>query len=218
MDASSKACSTNEGGAKDFVYMAWSRFLTFFGDMRLFKWPLWLVYDPDFFKMPGRKTERLMELLEPGDVILRGYDSYLDSRFIKGDYSHAGVYVGGGRIVHAVAPKVEETTVIDFAQCDRVAVCRPSKLKDEAVAKARKFLEDQVPYDFWFKSKDPSALYCFELAARCYDGLDVKTFEVKKLFGLIRRQVYLSKSFKESSDFEVVFEYNPKRSVDYERE
>ena len=100
---------------KWFFHKAWSKFLTFFGDVRIFKWPLWLVYDPDFFSMAGSKTERLLAILRPGDVVLRGYDSYLDSKFIDGDYSHAGVFVGKGRIIHAVAPNVEETTVIDFA-------------------------------------------------------------------------------------------------------
>lgn len=202
---------------KQLFHKIWSKFLTFFGDIRIFKWPFWIVYDPYFFRMAGSKTERLLAILRPGDVVLRGYDSYLDSKFIDGDYSHAGVFVGKGRIIHAVAPNVEETTVIDFAQCDRIAVCRPSEKRLEAIAKAREFLDKKVPYDFWFKSKDVNALYCFELAAQCYSGLDVKTFTVKKFFGLVKKNVYLAKSFKESPDFKVIFEYNPKRKIDFER-
>lgn len=32
---------------KKFLYKAWSKFLTAFGDVKVFSWPMWLVYDPD---------------------------------------------------------------------------------------------------------------------------------------------------------------------------
>ena len=27
-----------------------------FGDIKVFKWPLWIVYDPDDFEVTGEKT------------------------------------------------------------------------------------------------------------------------------------------------------------------
>lgn len=29
------------------LYKLWSKFLTVFGDIKFFKWPLFFVYDPD---------------------------------------------------------------------------------------------------------------------------------------------------------------------------
>lgn len=31
----------------------WAKFLTKFGDIKVFRFPFWLVYDPNFFKMTG---------------------------------------------------------------------------------------------------------------------------------------------------------------------
>ena len=72
-----------------------------------------------------------------------------------------------------------------------------------------------MPYDFGYEN-GVSALYCFELAAMAYRGLDVKTKDAKALFGILRRKnVYLADSFFESPDFKRVFEFNPKRGVDF---
>lgn len=79
-----------------FFYKAWSKFLTMFGDIKVFKYPFWICYDPDFFDMTGDQIIELMEVVKPGDVLLRGYDGYLDSKFIQSKrcYSHAGIYIG----------------------------------------------------------------------------------------------------------------------------
>ena len=98
-------------------------------------------------------------------------------------------------------------------QCDRICILRPAKYKQAAIKQAKKFLKDNTPYDFSF-SRGTSALYCFELCAECYPKLDVKRIEVKKFFGLVKKRVYLANSLRQSKDFEIVFEYNPKYSLD----
>lgn len=115
------------------LYRAWARFLTAFGNVKVFRWPMFAVYDPDDYAVTGEAVQDAVELLVPGDVLLRGYVHYLDGMFIPGDYSHAGVYVGDGTVVHAVAKGVSRANVLDFLRCDRAAVLRPRRGRAEAV-------------------------------------------------------------------------------------
>lgn len=40
---------------KEVLYSFWSKFLTWFGDIKVFKFPMWIVYDPTFFGVTGEK-------------------------------------------------------------------------------------------------------------------------------------------------------------------
>lgn len=204
---------------KKFFYKIWAKFLTAFGNVKVFKTPLWIVYDPDDYQMTGDKVLDIMDVLEPGDVVLRGYNHYLDSKFIpdKLCFSHGGVYIGDNKVVHVTAKGVLKTDIIEFTRCDRVAIFRPRKCQRTAIAKAKKLLKDNVPYDFMFEN-NVSALYCFELCSVCYDKLDIPRKNVSKFLGLIRKKdVVLAESFFESKDFECVFHYNPKFNIDFRK-
>jgi len=121
------------------------RLLTILGDIKVFGFPFFLVYDPGSYRVGGRDMRQLIELVRPGDVLVRGYTSYLDGRFIPGYFSHAGLYLGpvtetdralaparhqgrvepGAQMVaHAVAEGVGLVDLLDFARCDRLAVLR----------------------------------------------------------------------------------------------
>lgn len=214
---------------KKFIYKYWSLFLKMFGDIKCFKFPLWLVYDPDDYQVTGQQVLEIIKKIQPGDIILRGYNRYLDGKFINvfgidtsnteigGDWSHGAIYIGNGKIIHAVAEGVSQTDIIDFTRCDRICIFRPRKYQTVAIRAAKKFLKDNVPYDFSFKH-GASSLYCFELAALCYKKLSIPTFNVKKMFGLIsKKDVYLAQSFLNSKDLDLIFCFNPKHHVDYSR-
>lgn len=212
---------------KKLLTKIWIYLLTKFGDIKCFKFPLFLVYDPDDYDVTGEKTHELMKILRTGDVVLRGYRNYLDGKFINifgiptkntiigGDWSHGAVYVGKQKIIHAIAEGVSEISVIDYARCDRICVFRPKhkKYKNPATKKAKEFLKNNIPYDFFF-SNGGSALYCFELCKECYPTLNIPRYNIKKLFGLIsKKNMVLAKSFIDSDDFELVFCYNPKFNI-----
>lgn len=89
----------------------WHKFLDIFGDIKVCKYPLWISYDPYYFKMPGKEILEILKHIKVGDVILRGYDSYADGYFIPeveghGRYSHAGLYTGLDMVTHAISPYV----------------------------------------------------------------------------------------------------------------
>lgn len=72
----------------------YERFLTFFGDLKYFKWPFFIVYDPSSYKVRGEDVRQLINILQPGDILLRSYDNYIDGLFIPGMFSHVGFYYG----------------------------------------------------------------------------------------------------------------------------
>ena len=90
---------------KKFFYKLWSGFLTCFGNIKIFNWPMWIVYDPSYFKMTGEKIIQVSKTLNPGDIILRGFEHYLDGKFVpsKSGWSHGAIYVGNDVIIHAVS-------------------------------------------------------------------------------------------------------------------
>lgn len=149
-------------------YHYWSKFLRILGDIKVFKYPMWLQYSPDEYdyKIHGEQLRTLISKLEPGDVVLRKYTCYLDNYIIPGEFSHSGIYIGDNKIIHAIAEGVQEIDVLDFFQCDNAAILRPDKGQEDAIETAKKLLGRE--YDFKFNTNDDSALYCHELTARCF--------------------------------------------------
>ena len=72
----------------------YERLLTIFGDIKVFRYPLFIVYDPGSYQVKGDDVREVLDLIQPGDVLLRAYSNYLDGRFIPGIFSHAAVYCG----------------------------------------------------------------------------------------------------------------------------
>lgn len=200
---------------KKFLYKLQASFLTMFGNIKVFRWPFFLVYDPSVFSMTGQKILKVRDVLQPGDIILRGFSMYLDGMFVPGDYSHGAIYIGNDTIIHAVAKGVSRINIVDFCECDRICILRPREGQTLAIKRALEFVENDVPYDFGFK-RDTSALYCFELCAECYKELNVQIIKKTAMFGLIKKKVYLAESFLTSDAFKKVFEYNPKREIVFE--
>lgn len=188
-------------------YRLKSKFLTIFGDVRFSVYPMWLMYQPSDYQVTGAAIQRIIDKLQPGDIILRGYDKkFLDNLFIpsKYGYSHAGVYVGNLKVIHAVAQGVSEIHLVDYCQADKICIIRVNGDKWKAIELANKYLGS--PYDFSFEPGD-NALYCFQLAAMCYPKVKFLRFPLS-LFGIqlpkIVGQCYLDKSFIQSDDCEVI--------------
>lgn len=183
-------------------YAAWSKFLLVFGELKLVKWFPWIQYDPVDWKIDGVRYRRIKSVLKPGDIIMRRFDQYVDNWFIRGRYSHAGIYEGSNYVIHAASPNVARIDLYDFCKCDHIVVLRPRDCQQNALQSARAFLG--TPYDFGYES-GTERLYCFELCAKCYLDLDVKKFDTNWLL-IKRKGVYYGDSFLESEDFKVVFE------------
>lgn len=157
-------------------YKVWSKFLAIVGEIRIFKWPCWVVYTPGEYKVTGAHFYKIRELIRPGDILLRGFDSYLDGLFIPGRYSHAAIYVDtdNDTIIHAMTPAVQFTSLAEFIRCDRIAVIRPTvsqKHINIAIQNAMNVIG--VPYDYDFKLDEGTNVgrrefFCSELIYHCY--------------------------------------------------
>lgn len=135
-----------------------SHFLRAFGNLKFFPWPLFLIYDPKGYQVRGFEVREVMKQLQPGDILLRGYDKYLSGVFIPGYFSHAGLYMGAvteadcqlcspelttnksgthfrtgeQMVVHAMAQGVFMEDIIDFCRCDRLLVVRfPQEIRQQ---------------------------------------------------------------------------------------
>jgi len=48
---------------KKFLYKLWAKFITAFGNIKVFKFPMFVVYDPTFFLMTGEKIVEALSIL-----------------------------------------------------------------------------------------------------------------------------------------------------------
>ena len=121
-------------------------FLTFFGDLKIYPFPMWLLYDPGSYLVRGDDARRVIELVAPGDILVRGYRRYLDGYFIPGAFSHAGLYLGPvtdadrskvatskgqsdfrtgtQQVMHSMAHGVFMEDVLTFCRCDYLLILR----------------------------------------------------------------------------------------------
>ncbi len=109
------ALATKHTAAKDNPYRAyigWSGWLdkrvdaliAWIGTVKYFHSPWCLVEDPGSYRVSGDDVRALVDgILQPGDILLRGFDGYLDGAMIKmtggkggpgAEYSHAALYLG----------------------------------------------------------------------------------------------------------------------------
>lgn len=137
--------------------------LTIFGDIKVYKWPMFIIYAPRGYAVRGIDCREAITEAQPGDLLLRGYVDYLDGYFIPGFFSHAGTYVGNlttddlveaegidaqalfepgpQMVIHAKAEGVLCEDLLDFCRTDRMAILRLPK----TVKLGEKFEESLIP-------------------------------------------------------------------------
>lgn len=95
---------------ESWSYRIKERFLRFFGDLKLFGdqprsfvlshlmttllFRGTLLHDPRSYRIKGDDMRRAMNELQPGDILVRGFENYVDGYFIPGEFSHVGLYLG----------------------------------------------------------------------------------------------------------------------------
>lgn len=81
--------------------------MTCLGRLKYFTRPPVIVFDPSTYRVKGADVREVLNLIRPGDILLRAYDGYLDSWFIRhswvrgstrrprrGMFTHVALYVG----------------------------------------------------------------------------------------------------------------------------
>ena len=152
------------------LYDAKSKVVSFVSDIR-FYWLGFVLFGNTSYQVKGEDMREILNTIEPGDVLLRRYSHYLGSVLIKGYYSHAALYVGDNSIVHMLGHGIEKEDILTFMRCDGICVLRPTdpSLIEPAIAKANKYLEYEIQYDYSFDTNNAKRLYCTEFADNVYD-------------------------------------------------
>lgn len=198
---------------KEWLYARYKGFLTWFGD-------IYCAFEPPLVR--ANEIRRVLALIQPGDVICRGYNYYLDSYFIPGVFSHSGLVVDAFTMIHAVAEGVSRIDIIDFIKdCDAFIILRPVLSTSDSVkvlARAFEHLKNKTPYDFTFK--DPNNFYCHEFTQDClnYGGIEIVPTETEFGIGIFKfkRTLFLAQNLIDA--LTTVYIYNPEKGVYFEAE
>lgn len=188
-------------------------FLCVFGKIKVYRWPMFIIYDPRGYDVRANEIRLAMNEVRRGDILVRRYRNYLDGYFIPGRFSHSGLYVGDGIIIHAMSGGVQKIDIIDFLRCDGFAILRPKSwildhVRDKACELAKSYLGSEYDFDFSDDSDGNEKFYCHELVRKCYPGLEIPKETLSLWNGMIKSKklVYLAQSFFDSPDIEVVYD------------
>ncbi len=196
-------------------------FLHVFGRIKIYRWPMFIIYDPKGYDVTALGIRKAMAIAKKGDIFVRRYRNYLDGYFIPGRFSHSGIYVGGGIIIHAMGDGVQKIDILDFLRCDGFAILRPiekdgmdmKELTDKAASIAHSYLGNEYDFDFEIEKADPGKkpkekVYCHEMTRKCYPDLDIPLVKPSLWNGMIRmnKDQVLAQSFFDSEDIEVVYD------------
>jgi len=146
--------------------------LDFTGKIYLSKTPMFISYNPQFHKLKGFEIQQIIDVMEPGDILLSRQGGYVNTLAIPGYWTHAAISINDNLIGHAIGKGTGTENQFDFFRCDGAAVLRPktpvdidSLLKRVMVTTAK-----NIPYDYEFKA-DNGAIYCTEFVDMMYEGL-----------------------------------------------
>ena len=196
-------------------------FLKMFGDIKVFKFPFFVLYDPSSYKVKGDDVRNVISQIKDGDILLRGYSNYLDGWFIPGFFSHAGLYIGKTKksvqtVIHAMADGVFMEDVINFCRCDYLVILRRNtKIEPTLNSDSFKRVYDKAMeslgkgYDFAFDFSDIGNLSCTELVYVCNaDAMPKYDVFIKRRNVLFMKKEMLIPDDFLTSKFDIIFKSN----------
>lgn len=146
-------------------------FIDLFGNIRLYSGGIVLFGDSNY-KLKGNDVRDIISIVQPGDVLLNRHDHYVSGMFIKGNFSHAGLYVGGPNysVIHVVGEGIRIEDILSFTRSDAFAVvrCSDEGLIPTAIENAYVQLNKGVQYDYDFDKDSPDEFYCSEFTDYCF--------------------------------------------------
>jgi len=191
------------------VYNLQKGFFRFIGDIKWagIKHPFWFIVNAKGYKLKGAHYRLIREIIEPGDILLRRFEGYVDKFFIPGYWNHAGIYIGDDgskpeQVIHAVSEGVIQEDILNFMRTDHMIILRAEKGKDEALNTARAIVGK--PYDFGFDFDEANRFSCTELVAYCYPHLDSLSGKLDKI--RYRKYTIVADDLRQSPQLQVVWD------------
>lgn len=168
------------------LYKIQKSLFRFIGDI---KWhglfhPFWFTVNAKTFQLKGKHYRIVEQLIQPGDIIIRRFEGYVDKVFIPGWFNHAGIYIDkfhnqNHQIIHAISDGVIVDDLIDFMRTDHMIVLRAPEGQEEAIGRAKAAIGSE--YDFAFDFTETVRFSCTELVSYCYP----RTITGKRRFGRV---------------------------------
>jgi len=144
--------------------------IEFTGHIKFSQYPMWMQYKPKLHSVKGYQVRKILEILEPGDILLRRNALYLNTLFMP-YWGHAGLYIGDNKVIHSLGQGVIKEDILDFCRTDSISVQRITNMEelDALVKQSIKFAEEKLgsEYDFEFELGN-NKYSCTELINSCY--------------------------------------------------
>ncbi len=204
----------------------YNTFVKVLGDIKIFPYPMFILYDPGSYKIKGDEMREIIQLVKPGDILIRGYVNYLDGYLIPGFFSHVGLYLGMVKdddkkyvkpeamhlfktgdqmVIHSMAEGVFLEDILNFCRCDYMVILR--RVFSIETPEAQNISFDKVferalqllglPYDFQFNFSDIKKLSCTEFVHACCK-------EFIEEYGILPKRhqfIFFSKTILSPDDF-----------------
>jgi len=166
---------------------------------------MFFVYKPDIHRVKGEDVRKILEVIQPGDIMLRRFDQYVNTLCTPGFWAHAGLYVGDNQVVHSVSEGCKKEDVLNFCRADAVAILRRKDGVTSQITKAIMLAGMHIPYDYDFNSANDD-YYCTEAVDVMNDHLFKDDYQMVKgnlilmpdgMFKSSKVDVVLTINFKE---------------------
>ena len=156
---------------KKLIFDVKAAVIDFFADIRFYPVGM-IILGESSYQIKGHHEREIMDLLEPGDVLLRRYNHYLGSIFIPGYWSHVAIYVGEDKVIHMLGNGIAKEDILTFMRTDDMVVLRSTDaaMIKGAIIKAQEYFELGIGYDYNFDFVDKSKMSCTELVNTCYES------------------------------------------------
>lgn len=153
----------------DFLRPIKKAFIDFFGGIKVYPGGI-VFFGSSSYKIKGDDMRQILNLAQAGDVFIIRKDHYVSNWFINGNFSHAGLYIGGDHVIHVTTDGIKNEDILTFMRADAFAIARPKNaaLIPTAINRAFEQLSKNVQYDYDFDKNSPEEFYCSEFTDYCY--------------------------------------------------
>ena len=146
--------------------------------------------------------ERLLEVLQPGDVLVTRHDDALSNLFLPGYWPHAAMFLGetdgstiapehrsgevsGPCFLEAKKDGVRVRRIAETLAVDELLVLRAPLPAEQIGPLLEKAVKEHAgkPYDFLFDFRTADRMVCTEVAYRTYHGVGPVRFDLREVGG-----------------------------------
>lgn len=163
------------------LYNIKAAIISWFADIRIYKGGF-ILFGESSYQLKGDAIREILNLIQPGDILLRRYSHYVGSLMVPGHFSHAAIYVGDNNIIHMLGEGITQEDILIFLRCDDIAILRPKtpELIQRVIQSAKMYFEQKIKYDYNFDTKSNKKFYCTEFVDKCVDNIVSKSLKKRK--------------------------------------